>query len=47
MDEMKFSINNTFLNFNEEFDILPGHGASDKVKTIKENNEFIKMLIDD
>jgi len=47
MDEMKYSINNTFLNFNEEYDILPGHGPSDKVKTIKENNEFIKMLIDD
>ena len=47
MDEMKNSINNTFLNFNEEYEILPGHGPSDKVKTIKENNEFIKMLIDD
>ena len=34
-------------NFNEEYEILPGHGPSDKVKTIKENNEFIKMLIDD
>ena len=47
MDEMRKSINNTFLNFNEEYDILPGHGPSDKVKMIKENNEFIRMLVDD
>ena len=47
IEEMRHSVNNTFLNFNEEFEILPGHGPSDKVKTIKENNEFIKMLIDD
>ena len=44
---MKHSVNNIFLNFNDEFEIFPGHGPSDKVKTIKENNEFIKMLIDD
>ena len=47
IDEMKHSIDHVFSNFNEDFDILPGHGPSGKVKSIKENNEYIKMMLND
>jgi hypothetical protein len=35
------------MNFNEDSEILPGHGPSGKVKSIKNNNEYIKELIND
>jgi hypothetical protein len=47
MEEMNRSLKNTFLNFNDEFEILPGHGPSGKVRSIKSNNEFIKVLLND
>ena len=47
MEEMNNSLKNTFLNFDDEFEILPGHGPSGKVRSIKYNNEFIKVLLND
>ena len=47
MEEMNNSLKNTFLNFNDEYEILPGHGPSGKVISIKNNNEFIKALLND
>ncbi len=47
MEEMSHSIKNIFMNFNEDFEILPGHGPSGKVKSIKKNNEYIKVLLND
>ena len=47
IDQMKHSIDHVFSNFNEDFDILPGHGPSGKVKSIKENNEYIKVMLND
>jgi len=47
MEEMNNSLKNTFLNFEDEFEILPGHGPSGKVRSIKNNNEFIKVLLND
>ena len=47
MEEMNISLKNTFLNFHDEFEILPGHGPSGKVRSIKNNNEFIKVLLND
>jgi hypothetical protein len=44
---MKISINSVFMNFNDDSEILPGHGPSGKVKSIKNNNEYIKELIND
>ena len=44
---MNRSIRETFLNFEEEFEILPGHGPSGKVRSIKKNNEYIKVLLND
>ena len=44
---MKHSIDHVFSNFNEDFEILPGHGPSGKVKSIKENNEYIKVMLND
>ena len=47
MEEMNNSLKHTFLNFNDEYEILPGHGPSGKVRSIKNNNEFIKVLLND
>ena len=47
MEEMNNSLKNTFLNFNDDYEILPGHGPSGKVISIKNNNEFIKALLND
>lgn len=47
IDDMKISLNSVFMNFNEDSEILPGHGPSGKVKSIKNNNEYIKELIND
>ena len=47
MKEMNNSLKNTFLNFNDDYEILPGHGPSGKVISIKNNNEFIKALLND
>ena len=47
MDQMNTSLRETFLNFEEEFEILPGHGPSGKVRSIKNNNEYIKVLLND
>ena len=47
LTDMKDSIKNVFMNFNEDYEILPGHGPSGKVKSIKTNNKFIKDLLDD
>ena len=47
MEEMNNSLKNIFLNFNDEYEILPGHGPSGKVISIKNNNEFIKALLND
>ena len=47
MDQMNKSLRETFLNFEEEFEILPGHGPSGKVRSIKNNNEYIKVLLND
>ena len=47
MDDMNNSLKNTFLNFDDEFEILPGHGPSGKVRSIKNNNDFIKVLLND
>ena len=44
---MKDSIKNVFMNFNEDYEILPGHGPSGKVKSIKTYNKLIKDLLDD
>ena len=41
------SLNSTFSNFNEDFEIHPGHGPSGKVRSIRNNNEFIKALVND
>tara|TARA_B100000927_G_scaffold40728_2_gene29107 strand:- start:4916 stop:5542 length:627 start_codon:yes stop_codon:yes gene_type:complete len=46
-DEMVNSLNSTFSNFNEDFEIHPGHGPSGKVRSIRNNNEFIKALVND
>ena len=45
--DMKTSINNVFMNFNDDFEILPGHGPSGKVKSIKSNNIIIKEILHD
>jgi glyoxylase-like metal-dependent hydrolase (beta-lactamase superfamily II) len=45
--EMKASLKNVFMNFNEDFEILPGHGPSGKVKSIKSNNITIKEFLND
>jgi len=45
--DMKASLENVFMNFNEDSEILPGHGPSGKVRSIKSNNEFIKVLLND
>jgi glyoxylase-like metal-dependent hydrolase (beta-lactamase superfamily II) len=45
--EMKASLKNVFMNFNEDFEILPGHGPSGKVKSIKSNNITIKECLND
>jgi hydroxyacylglutathione hydrolase len=45
--DMKTSINNVFMNFNDDFEILPGHGPSGKVKSIKSNNIIIKEFLHD
>jgi glyoxylase-like metal-dependent hydrolase (beta-lactamase superfamily II) len=47
MDQMNTSLREIFLNFEEEFEILPGHGPSGKVRSIKKNNEYIKVLLND
>ena len=47
MEEMNNSLKHTFLNFNDEYEILPGHGPSGKVISIKNNNQFIKALLND
>tara|TARA_B100001778_G_C18532599_1_gene604366 strand:- start:520 stop:1146 length:627 start_codon:yes stop_codon:yes gene_type:complete len=47
MDQMNISLREIFLNFEEEFEILPGHGPSGKVRSIKNNNEYIKVLLND
>ena len=47
LTDMKDSIKNVFMNFNEDSEILPGHGPSGKVKSIKTYNKFIKDLLDD
>ena len=47
MEQMNTSLRETFLNFEEEFEILPGHGPSGKVRSIKNNNEYIKVLLND
>ena len=47
MEDMNNSLKNTFLNFDDEFEILPGHGPSGKVRSIKNNNDFIKVLLND
>jgi len=44
---MKNSIRNVFMSFNEDAEILPGHGPSGKVKSIKNNNLLIKELLND
>ena len=41
------SLKETFLNFDDDYEILPGHGPSGKVRSIKDNNEFIKVLLND
>ena len=45
--DMKTSINNVFMNFNDDFEILPGHDPSGKVKSIKSNNIIIKEFLHD
>ena len=47
MSEMNTSLKETFLNFDDDYEILPGHGPSGKVRSIKDNNEFIKDLLND
>ncbi len=47
MEDMSHSLKNIFMNFNEDSEILPGHGPSGKVKSIKNNNEYIKVLLND
>ena len=47
MSEMNTSLKETFLNFDDDYEILPGHGPSGKVRSIKDNNEFIKVLLND
>jgi len=47
LTDMKDSIKNVFMNFNEDYEILPGHGPSGKVKSIKTYNKLIKDLLDD
>ena len=47
LTDMKDSIKNVFMNFNEDSEILPGHGPSGKVKSIKTYNKLIKDLLDD
>ena len=47
LDDMKNSIRNVFMSFNEDAEILPGHGPSGKVKSIKNNNLLIKELLND
>ena len=46
-DEMVNSLKSTFFNFDDDFEIHPGHGPSGKVKSIRNNNEFIKALVND
>jgi glyoxylase-like metal-dependent hydrolase (beta-lactamase superfamily II) len=45
--EMKDSINNIFLLFDKELDVLPGHGDSDTVSNILNYNDYLKEFIDD
>ena len=46
-EEMTKSIKNIFSEFNEDFEIHPGHGPSGKVRSIRNNNEYIKALVND
>ena len=45
--DMKASLQNVFMNFNEDYEILPGHGPSGKVRSIKSNNITIKECLND
>ena len=46
-DEMIHSIKNVFSMFNPDYEILPGHGASEKVSIISKDNIFIKEYLND
>ena len=41
------SIKNVFTNFNPDYEILPGHGESEKVSIISKDNIFIKEHVND
>ena len=46
-NEMIHSIKNVFSKFNPDYEILPGHGASEKVSIISKDNIFIKEYLND
>lgn len=45
--EMKNSLIDVFYNFKDDFTVMPGHGSFDKVINIKNNNQYIKMMLND
>ena len=47
LNEMKDSINNVFMNFDQKLNILPGHGKSDSVKNILKYNRYLWEIIND
>ena len=47
INEMKSSINNVFMQFDEQLNIFPGHGKTDSVKNILKYNRYLWEMIDD
>ena len=47
LNEMKDSLNNVFMKFEDQLNIFPGHGKSDSVKNILKYNRYLWEIIDD
>ena len=47
LKEMKDSLNNVFMKFENQLNIFPGHGKSDSVKNILKYNRYLWEIIDD
>ena len=45
--QMVSSIKNVYTQFNPDFEILPGHGPSEKVSIISKENMFVKEYLND
>ena len=45
--DMISSIKNVYSKFNKDYEILPGHGASEKVSIISKENAFIREYLND